>query len=193
MSSRRTLAPRTPIVVAAAVALPALWLLARPPSATEPVTTADRSGSTPRNRVTPAGRAARAQPGPIEARPLARAVGTAPQTAATSTGSGRLDRLGIAAVERTSDVTKSITGMVEKRLHQLEAHLGASEYLVGGRFTAADLMIVAVLRQLHTTDLVAKMPKLDAYMKRGIQRPAFKRALADQMRHFEANPPIAGS
>jgi glutathione S-transferase len=95
--------------------------------------------------------------------------------------------LGFQKVDRDAPVYKSTIEWIEKRLRQLEAHLGGNEYLVAGRFTAADLMMVAVLRQLHTTDLVTRNATLDAYLKRGIERPAFQRALADQLRHFEAN------
>lgn len=97
--------------------------------------------------------------------------------------------LDIEEVDHNMEVFRSVMEWIGTRLHQLEAQLGTSEYLVGGRFTAADLMMVAVLRQLRTTDMVAKMPTLDAYVKRGVARPAFRRALADQMRHFEASAP----
>jgi glutathione S-transferase len=93
-------------------------------------------------------------------------------------------------VDRGSDIAKSVMGWGEKRLRQLAEHLGDDEYLVAGRFSVADLLMVTVLRGLRQTDLLAKVPSIDAYKKRGEARPAFKRALADQMRVFEKNPPM---
>jgi glutathione S-transferase len=75
------------------------------------------------------------------------------------------------------------------RLDELAAILGERDYLVDDRFTAADLMMIAVLRMLRTTDEVTRRPKLAAYVRRGEERPAFQRALAAQMRHFEENAP----
>lgn len=93
-------------------------------------------------------------------------------------------------VEREGELYKSLVAWSDKRLRQLADRLGDSEYLVAGRFTAADLMMVSVLRMLRSTELLAKYPTLVAYKERGEARSAFRRALADQMRHFESNPPI---
>jgi glutathione S-transferase len=77
------------------------------------------------------------------------------------------------------------------RLADLSAALGEREYLVGDRFTAADLLMTSVLRIPRQTSLVAEVPNLDAYRLRCESRPAFKRALEAQMRHFERNAPAA--
>lgn len=69
------------------------------------------------------------------------------------------------------------------RLGDLSEALGDSEWL-DGDFTVADLIMVAVLRQLRHTDLVAEHPNLAAYVARGEARPAFKQALADHMAAF---------
>ena len=53
------------------------------------------------------------------------------------------------------------------------------------RFTAGDLMMTSVLRILRHTDLVAAEPNLAAYQARCEARPAFGRALRDQMAAFE--------
>lgn len=79
-----------------------------------------------------------------------------------------------------------ITTMLEKRLSAVERCLGDKEWLEGG-FTAGDLMMVSVLRNLRSTGIVSARPKLAAYVARGEARPAFERALADQMAPFEAN------
>ena len=78
---------------------------------------------------------------------------------------------------------------VGSRLDSLVTFLGGSDYLVGNRFSAADLLMVSVLRALRTTDLVAKRPTLEAYRVRCEARPAFQRALSAQMETFGANAP----
>jgi glutathione S-transferase len=75
--------------------------------------------------------------------------------------------------------------MVHTRLKDLSAWLGSREYLED-RFTAGDLMMTTVLRFLRHSNLVAEYPNLDAYLKRCEARPAFQRALAAQMKAFEA-------
>jgi len=49
--------------------------------------------------------------------------------------------------------------------------------------------MVTVLRFLRHTKLVAEFPNLDAFLKRGEARPAFQRALADQLAVYAANQP----
>jgi glutathione S-transferase len=59
------------------------------------------------------------------------------------------------------------------------------------RFTAGDLMMVTVLRGLRHTDLVTSDPVLGPYLARGEARPAFRKALADQLAVFAAHEPVA--
>jgi glutathione S-transferase len=66
--------------------------------------------------------------------------------------------------------------------------LGDKEYLLG-RFTAADVLLVCVLRILRDTDLVEKRPTLHAYQHRCESRPAFQKALAAQLETFARNTP----
>lgn len=73
---------------------------------------------------------------------------------------------------------------VKKRLAELTAALGDTQYLDGARFTAGDLMMTTVLRILRHTDLVARQPALAAWLARCEARPAFQRALAGQMATF---------
>jgi len=75
---------------------------------------------------------------------------------------------------------------MHRRLDQLETWLGGKPYLEG-RFTAGDLVMTTVLRNLRQTDIVAERPKLKAYVARCEARPAFQKALADHMAPFEAN------
>lgn len=75
---------------------------------------------------------------------------------------------------------------VRRRLDQLAARLGDQEWLEGG-FSAADLVVVAVLRRLGGSDLLAASPPVAAYVARGEARPAFRRAFAAQRAAFDAS------
>lgn len=79
---------------------------------------------------------------------------------------------------------------VRLKLKRVSDWLGGKQWLEGDRFTIGDLMMVTVLRVLRHTDMVAEFPNLAAYLKRGEARPAFKRALADQLAVFAANEPL---
>ena len=63
-------------------------------------------------------------------------------------------------------------------------------------FSAADILMTHVLRDLRHTDILADFPALTAYVARCEARPAFKRALEDQLRPFRAaeakNPALVG-
>ena len=74
---------------------------------------------------------------------------------------------------------------VHKRLDALEDWLGDRPYLED-RFTAGDLMMTTVLRALRQTEIVSGRSKLKAYQERCEARPAFRKALADHLRPFEA-------
>jgi glutathione S-transferase len=78
---------------------------------------------------------------------------------------------------------------VKLKLKRLSDWLGDKTWLEGDRFTAGDLVMVTVLRFLRHTDLVARIPNLASYLKRGEARPAFQRALADQLAVYAANQP----
>ncbi len=79
---------------------------------------------------------------------------------------------------------------VKLRLGQLAAWLDGRDHLVD-RFTAADILMTTVLRFIRHTDLVAGFPGLDAYDKRCEARPAFQKALRDQMADYARNVPVA--
>ena len=86
--------------------------------------------------------------------------------------------------ERRPQVVENL----EKRLQLLSEALGDGEWFEG-RFTIGDLMIVAMLRQLRHTDILAKYPNLAALVARGEARPAFRQALADQLAVFKEHEP----
>jgi glutathione S-transferase len=74
---------------------------------------------------------------------------------------------------------------VQKRLAALEDRLRTRDYLEG-TFTAGDLLMTTVLRNLRHTAIVAERPALHAYQQRCEARPAFQRALASHLRPFAA-------
>ncbi len=82
----------------------------------------------------------------------------------------------------------AIEARIDERLGELAARLGDSDWL-DPLFTAGDLLMVTVLRALNDTPLLDPYPKLQAYVARGEARPAFQRALADQLAGFTGEPP----
>lgn len=83
------------------------------------------------------------------------------------------------AQQRRPDLEKR----VRLRLSELAARLGNRQYLEE-RFTVGDLMMTTVLRILRHTRLVEAEPRLRAYQARCEARPAFQRALQEQMAAF---------
>jgi glutathione S-transferase len=75
------------------------------------------------------------------------------------------------------------------KLKRVSDWLGDKQWLEGDRFTIGDLIMVTELRFLRHTRLVAEFPNLAAFLKRGEARPAFQRALADQLATYAANQP----
>ena len=83
-----------------------------------------------------------------------------------------------------------VEDQVRAVLTRLSASLGESEWL-DGPFSAADLLMVTVLRRLEGSGLLEEFPSLRAYIARGEARTAYRRAFADQLAVFE-NAPSAG-
>jgi glutathione S-transferase len=82
----------------------------------------------------------------------------------------------------------AVMEMVRKRLGELARCLEGREYLED-RFTAGDLLMASVLRIPRHTEVVREFPALDAYLQRCEERPAFRKALADQMAAFARHEP----
>lgn len=74
------------------------------------------------------------------------------------------------------------------KLASLARRLDGRDYLED-RFTAGDLMMVTVLRNLRHTTIVSDDPVLGPYVARCEARPAFKTALAAQLAVFTAHAP----
>jgi glutathione S-transferase len=89
-----------------------------------------------------------------------------------------------------------VEGFLRKRLGDLQTALGDRRWFANDRFSAADILMTHVLRDLRHTDILADFPALAAYVARCEARPAFKRALEDQLKPFKAaeakNPALTG-
>lgn len=81
-----------------------------------------------------------------------------------------------------------VAGWVEARLDVLAGELEGKEYVLG-RFTAADVLLTTVLRLLRDSGLVEKRAVLAAYQQRCEARPAFQKALQDQLANFARHAP----
>ena len=75
------------------------------------------------------------------------------------------------------------------KLKRVSDWLGDKPWLEGDRFTIGDLVMVTVLRFLRHTDLVAGFPNLADFVRRGEARPAFQRALSDQLSAYKQHEP----
>jgi glutathione S-transferase len=87
--------------------------------------------------------------------------------------------------DKTPEGQGTIAIMAEKLrrpLKRLEAHLAAHPYLVGNRFTVADLNLAECLRyaQGHPT-LLAEFPATNAWLEKCQSRPAFQKMWAARM------------
>jgi glutathione S-transferase len=88
----------------------------------------------------------------------------------------------------TEEARPKFMDRLSGRLKCASDALGDKEWLEE-RFTIGDLMFVTVLRQLRNTGILDQFPKLSAFVKRGESRPAFQRALSDQLAVFRAHEP----
>ncbi|CAN7190354.1 glutathione S-transferase family protein [Pararhizobium sp. LjRoot255] len=83
-------------------------------------------------------------------------------------------------------IEASVKGL-ERPLARLEAHLQARDYIVGNRFTVADLNLAEVLRYaMSETYLLDRHPRVKAWLSRCHARPAFEKMMAGRRREAEA-------
>jgi glutathione S-transferase len=85
----------------------------------------------------------------------------------------------------SGDADNELTGWMSQRLDQLEDVLREREWLVAGRFTVADLLMADVLR-VPEIRAFGDRPASEAYVTRVTDRPAFRKAQADQLSLFAA-------
>jgi glutathione S-transferase len=79
----------------------------------------------------------------------------------------------------------ALTEWLGMRLNHMERVLGEREWLAAGRFTVADLLMADVLR-VPEVRAFGDRPATAAYLTRATDRPAFRKARADQLNHFKA-------
>ena len=84
----------------------------------------------------------------------------------------------------------AIEARIRTRLGEMAERLGDRDWF-DGAFSVGDLMMVAVLRMLAGSPLLAEHPVLESYAARGEARPAFRRALEAQLQGFTGSPPAA--
>ena len=88
-------------------------------------------------------------------------------------------------LEVTGAKENGLTSWLENRLDHIERVLNEREWLAAGRFTVADLLMADVLR-VEKLRAFGDRPATEAYVTRITDRPAFRKARADQMAHFAA-------
>lgn len=82
----------------------------------------------------------------------------------------------------------SLEEAITKRLEPVARHVAESVWLAG-EFSLADIAMATVLRPLRKGPLLTQHPALLAYTERTEARPAFQRALADQLAPYEIHAP----
>jgi len=87
--------------------------------------------------------------------------------------------------DTASPAWKFFDDWTKARLKHLEPILAEREWLAGA-FSVADILMSDVLRAVDRFDGLAANRACRAYVARATARPAFKKALADQMAHFGA-------
>lgn len=80
---------------------------------------------------------------------------------------------------------KRLDAFLKSRLDHMETVLAGREWLAGA-FSVADILMADVLRLVDRFDGLADHPACRAYVFHATARPAFIKALADQMAHFAA-------
>lgn len=86
--------------------------------------------------------------------------------------------------ERTKG-RQALDGFLALRLGHMEKVLADRTWLTEA-FSVADILMSDVLRLVNRFDGLAEYPACRAYVERATARPAFKKAHADQMKHFAA-------
>lgn len=88
-------------------------------------------------------------------------------------------------LRRSGQEDNLLAPWVGNRLDHIETILAGREWLAADRFTVADLLMADVLR-VPDVRALGERPATEAYIARVTDRPAFRKALADQLAHFTA-------
>jgi glutathione S-transferase len=83
----------------------------------------------------------------------------------------------------SGEADNGLLDWMNQRLAYLERLLSQREWLAADRFTVADLLMADVLR-IPDVRANGHRPASEAYIKRVTDRPAFRKAHADQIAHF---------
>ncbi|HEY0630144.1 MAG TPA: glutathione S-transferase family protein [Sphingomicrobium sp.] len=78
-----------------------------------------------------------------------------------------------------------LASWLDMRLGHLEGILQGREWFAAGRFTIADILMADIFRTTKRAHQPI-YPNIGAYIERACNRPAFKKAYADQTAHFAA-------
>ncbi|RDE08920.1 glutathione S-transferase family protein [Pelagibacterium lacus] len=79
-----------------------------------------------------------------------------------------------------------LEGWLRDRFKRLDAVLSGRQWLAASRFTIADLLMADVLRVPRKLGALDGFASLISYVERVTARPAFLKAVDDQMAHFAA-------
>ncbi len=83
--------------------------------------------------------------------------------------------------------------LLRQRLSQLQDAMAGRNWLAGDDFTVADILMADILRLPAQNGLLDDLHPLATYLERATARPAFQKALADQMAHWQAADAKAAS
>lgn len=75
---------------------------------------------------------------------------------------------------------------VEKSLAILNKHLAGRPYIMGNEFSAPDILVSTVLRQIQHTDLLDAAPNTSAYKARCEDRPGWKKIYGEYQQRLAA-------
>lgn len=84
-----------------------------------------------------------------------------------------------------SEARPSMLKSARRKLEKLQSYLQDREYLED-EFTAGDLILTTILRIPRHCPLLSEFPELDEYRVRNENRPAFQKALNDQMNSLQS-------
>jgi glutathione S-transferase len=90
-------------------------------------------------------------------------------------------RVGFAPVDRKPEVAQAAVEALRAPLTVLDGVVAATGYLVGGRFTVADINVAECVRYaLAAPELFGELPSVRRWLEVCHARPAYKRMMADR-------------
>jgi glutathione S-transferase len=85
----------------------------------------------------------------------------------------------LTAPQREDEHAQPVRRAFASAAKAVEDALGTQKWILGDRFSAADVMLIGTLLWARGLGLLAGHPVLEAYVARGRERPAWARATAD--------------